>query len=103
MSEISGPQTSVTISEVPVREKMAAISSGNSFSSSDSTLSCIWALVVSAMLGMRVGCSAKAPSLSWGMNSLPTCVAKASVAVTTATAATDTPQRRRIAHSTMGR
>ena len=77
-SEILGGITSVATSAVPVRAKIALIS-GNSFNSNFSVFSCIRKDCSKPVLGERICCTAKSPSLNCGANSLPTCVASTPV------------------------
>ncbi|MND48738.1 hypothetical protein D3C80_396660 [compost metagenome] len=77
-SEILGGITSVATSAVPVRAK-TAFTSGKFFKMSFSVFSCIRRDCSSPVLGERICCKAKSPSLNWGANSLPIWVANTPV------------------------
>ena len=84
-SEIFGGITSVATSAVPVRANMALIS-GNAFSNNFSVFSCIRKDCSKPVLGERICCTAKSPSLKVGANSLPIFVARTPVKTSTHTA-----------------
>ena len=72
-SEILGGITSVATSAVPVRAK-TALTSEKFFKISFSVFSCILKDCSKPVLGERICCKAKSPSLNCGANSLPICV-----------------------------